>query len=304
MHSTKAVRCLGIATGLAVWLAGSPVAEAQQSSAQGDAERLVGIWRLLSITTDGRVNPIRGGRPTGYIFYTASGYMGAQIQPERAPVAKAGTEPSEAEAKAALVGYSAYWGAYKVDEKAKVITHIRYASVQPGTEVDAFRSYRFEGSDRIVLGGVGTGNQNTWERVAAEPAPTGDAAELVGMWKLEAISLNGKVHPLRGAKPSGFLFYTATGEMSAMIQPDRPLLQRAGAETSGPEAQAALKGFTAYFGTFTLDEKAKIVTHNRIANVQPGAGQEAKRSYQFLPFDRLVSGGLHSGQRLVWEKVR
>ena len=137
----------------------------QQPAPGSDAERLVGIWRLVSITTDGKVNPDRGGRPTGYIFYTASGEMAAQIQPERPLMKMAGKEPSAQEALAALKGYSAYFGTYLIDEKAKVITHRRTASVQPGTEVDGLRRYEFETNDRLILGGVGTKNRNVWERI-------------------------------------------------------------------------------------------------------------------------------------------
>src|SRR5262245_60981763 len=91
----------------------------------GDRGKLVGIWRLISITTDGRANPLRGGKPTGYIFYTASGEMGAMIQPERPPIALTGREPSPQEAQAALRGYTAYFGTYTVDDSAKIITHHR-----------------------------------------------------------------------------------------------------------------------------------------------------------------------------------
>jgi hypothetical protein len=151
---------LGFAFALAAMLPA-----AGQSASGGDAQKLVGIWRLVSITTDNQVNPLRGGKPTGYIFYTASGEMGAMIQPERAPITMAGKEPSPQEALAALKGYTAYFGTYTVDEKAKIVTHHRTASVQPGAEVDARRNYRFEPGDRLVLGGVGTKNANVWERV-------------------------------------------------------------------------------------------------------------------------------------------
>jgi hypothetical protein len=154
---------LGLVLGFAMATT-RPVA-AQQPTAGGDREKFVGIWRLESITTDGKVNPVRGGKPIGYIFYTASGEMGAMIQPDRPPVATAGREPSPQEAQAALKGYTAYFGTYTVDEKAKVVTHHRKASVQPGYEVDAQRRYRFEPGDRLVLGGVGTTNQNVWVRV-------------------------------------------------------------------------------------------------------------------------------------------
>ena len=88
---------LGFAFALAAMLPA-----AGQSASGGDAQKLVGIWRLVSITTDNQVNPLRGGKPTGYIFYTASGEMGAMIQPERAPIAMAAKEPSPQEALAAL----------------------------------------------------------------------------------------------------------------------------------------------------------------------------------------------------------
>lgn len=140
-------------------------AMSQSPASISDAQRLVGIWRLVSITTDGKVNPERGGKPTGFIFYTASGEMGALIQPDRPPIKLAGKEPSGAEALAALKGYTAYFGPYKIDEKAKIITHYRKATVQPGQEVEALRNYSFEGNDRLILGGVGTKNRNIWERV-------------------------------------------------------------------------------------------------------------------------------------------
>lgn len=151
--------------GLVLAMATTRPVAAQQPADGGDRQKLVGIWRLVSITTDGKVNPVRGGKPTGYIFYTASGEMGAMIQPDRPPIATAGREPSPQEAQAALKGYTAYFGTYTVDEKAKIVTHHRKASVQPGFEADARRNYRFEPGDRLVLGGVGTTNENVWVRV-------------------------------------------------------------------------------------------------------------------------------------------
>ena len=151
--------------GLTMVLAMAGPAQSQQPAPGSDAARLVGIWRLVSITTDGQVNPDRGGKPTGYIFYTASGEMGAMIQPDRAPIRTAGKEPSGVEAQAALKGYTAYFGPYTIDDKAKIITHHRNATVQPGQEVVALRHYQFETNDRLILGGVGTKNRNVWERI-------------------------------------------------------------------------------------------------------------------------------------------
>jgi hypothetical protein len=129
------------------------------------AERFVGVWRLVSITTDGAVNPMRGAQPTGYIFYTASGEMGAIIQPDRLPFSRAGGEPSPQEAQAALKGFTAYFGTYTIDETTRIVTHLRKGSVQPGYETEVRRRYRFEPGDRLVLGGVDTKNEIAWERI-------------------------------------------------------------------------------------------------------------------------------------------
>src|SRR5262249_2254773 len=140
-------------------------ASSQEPAADGDRQKFVGVWRLVSITADGKLNPLRGGKPTGYIFYTASGEMGALIQPEREPIAMAGKEPSPEEAQAALRGYTAYFGAYSIDEKAKVITHHRSGSVQPGYQADVHRHYRFEAGDRLILGNPVTKSELIWERI-------------------------------------------------------------------------------------------------------------------------------------------
>ena len=156
------MRKIALLFGFALAMAATLPAASEQTG--GDRQKLVGVWRLVSITADGKVNPLRGGKPTGYIFYTASGEMGAMIQPERPPVAMAGREPSGPEAQAALKGYTAYFGTYTVDEKAKVITHHRKGSVQPGYEADVQRHYRFEPDDRLVLGNPATKSALVWER--------------------------------------------------------------------------------------------------------------------------------------------
>ena len=60
------------------------------------------------------------------------------------------------EALAAIWGYTAYFGTYTVDEAKKIVTHHRAGSVQPGwhTQKDFVRWYRFEGDDRVTLGGL------------------------------------------------------------------------------------------------------------------------------------------------------
>lgn len=132
-----------------------------------DAKAFIGCWRLVAITSDGKVNPQRGAHPTGMITYHASGWMSAQIQPDRAPLVMAGDAPSGEEALAALHGYTAYFGTYTVDDVARIVTHHRKGCVTPGWQQrpDFRRAYVFEGPDRVLLHPVGNKNELIWERL-------------------------------------------------------------------------------------------------------------------------------------------
>lgn len=140
---------------------------AADSAASGDAQKFVGTWRLVETTRDGAVRPERGANPSGLITYHDSGWMSAQIQPGRPPVDMAGSEPTGEEAKAALDGYTAYFGTYTVDETRKIVVHHRKGNVRPGwrDQPDLMRAYEFVGSNRVVLRPVGTRNELIWERL-------------------------------------------------------------------------------------------------------------------------------------------
>jgi len=113
------------------------------------AKRFVGVWRYVGTQIDSKPRPNRGANPKGFIFYTESGAMAAQIAPDR-DNKMAGHEPTPDEAKAALADYISYFGTYTVDARAGTVTHHRQASVQPGPLTDYVRSYEFMG-DRLIL---------------------------------------------------------------------------------------------------------------------------------------------------------
>jgi hypothetical protein len=139
-----------------------------QSIAQSDApRRFVGTWRLLSTTAAGKEDPNRGAHPTGLIIYDAKGNMAVQIQPDRArPKFATYLQPTPEEAKAALTGYTAYFGTYSVDEKAKTVTHHRTGNVNPGGMGDFVRRYEFVGTNRLVLRPLENQNALAWERIS------------------------------------------------------------------------------------------------------------------------------------------
>lgn len=137
----------------------------------------------------------------------------------------------------------------------------------------------------------------------AQTQPTGeDAKRLVGLWRLVSITtLDGKIEPTRGANPKGLIYYSPSGHMIVQISPGRER-KLAGPKPTGEEALAALLGYTAYFGTYTIDEKAKVVKHDQWGTVQPGPVESRDRTYEFAPGNRLILKGGTS--ILTWERVK
>lgn len=131
---------------------------------QGDAARLVGTWRLVSIAGD-RLRPYRGQRPQGMLVYDATGHMAVQITPDRPRAAYAGRLPTSSEAMDALLGYTAYFGTYEVNEHERTVTHHREGNINPGKVDSVVRRYEFLADDGIVLRPRESGSAYTWRRV-------------------------------------------------------------------------------------------------------------------------------------------
>jgi hypothetical protein len=96
---------------------------------------------------------------------------------------------------------------------------------------------------------------------AGDQASKPDALRLVGMWRLaEVVDFNANA----GERPTGLLVYDRTGHMAVQIQPDRkrPSWPQ-GSNPSDEQIRGAFDGYTAYFGTYSVDEKQKTVTHHR-----------------------------------------
>lgn len=161
------MRKIGMCLCVAIGLAASPASQTVRTQ-NSDAKRLLGGWRLASVTQGGdvRLDPTRGPKPTGVIYYDATGNMAAQIMPDPAiRRAYAGAQPTSDEAKAALVGYTAYFGTYTVDERARTVTHHRKGNIHPGVLSDLVRRYEFLSNDRVVLLPTESQNRLVWERI-------------------------------------------------------------------------------------------------------------------------------------------
>ena len=140
---------------------------------------------------------------------------------------------------------------------------------------------------------------------AATDATAQSAKQLIGTWRLVEIKGgDGKADPNRGARPSGLIYYDAHGNMAAQIMPDRPRAKYAVAQPTPEEAKAAITGYTAYFGTYTVDEKARTVTHHRKANLNPGGINTVVRRYEFVTRDRIILRPVENQNELTWERVK
>jgi hypothetical protein len=93
--------------------------------------------------------------------------------------------------------------------------------------------------------------------------------------------------------------------MAAQVMPNRARRKYAAAEPTPDEAKDAITGYLAYFGTYSVDEQARIITHHRNANINPGqVGDDVVRAYVFESNDRLVLTPAGSTNKIVWERAR
>jgi len=139
-------------------------------------------------------------------------------------------------------------------------------------------------------------------RAASQPMSKDEVMKkLVGAWRYVGTTVDGVPKP-RGNNPKGMIYYGPNGEMSVQIAPDVER-KRAGKEMTPDEAKIAVTDYIAYFGTYTIDEKAGTVTHHRQASLQPGDGGDFVRVYQFVG-DRLILRPPGSKQEIPWERIK
>lgn len=107
--------------------------------------------------------------------------------------------------------------------------------------------------------------------VAAPSAQATLRSQLIGQWRLVGTETHRDGHPPEptlGAEPVGAITYTADGHMQAQLTLGvRPRVRAADATA---DEIRGLARYTAYFGTFTVDEAARTVTHRRQGTFAPG----------------------------------
>jgi len=140
------------------------------------ASALVGAWHLVSFesrTTGGEIRHPLGRAPTGQLIYDADGHMSAHLMDPERPRFAAGdlTQGSDAEVRAAMAGYIAYYGTYTLEQSRGVVTHHVQGALFPNwVGGDQVRHFRMDG-DRLTISTptirIGSEDSTTvlvWER--------------------------------------------------------------------------------------------------------------------------------------------
>ena len=120
----------------------------------------------------------------------------------------------------------------------------------------------------------------------------GRQPSLVGTWRfIEITDVDSTGTPIQyyGAKPCGFIIYTATGQVSVHIA------QCATPDASPSELAATYNG---YFGTYTVNEARGLVTHQ----VEGGSAPDYIGTPQQRPF-KVTGDTLTLGDGRSWKRV-
>jgi hypothetical protein len=132
-------------------------------------KEFVGAWRLVSVEErhpDGSLTSPYGERPAGLLMYGETGRMSVQImRRDRENLSSNDWHavPAE-EVKLAIEGFTAFFGAYEINEAEAVIIHRVEGHVLPGSVgKDLKRGYEFSG-DRLILK-PSASRTVTWERI-------------------------------------------------------------------------------------------------------------------------------------------
>ncbi len=135
--------------------------------------------------------------------------------------------------------------------------------------------------------------------MSGQSNPKSEVVErLCGAWRYVGAMIDGKPRPRR----RGMIYYDRSGAMVVQVAPDQQR-GKAGSAPTPEEAHAALADYVAYFGTYSVDERAGTVTHHRHASVQPGDVGDLVRGYEFVG-DRLILRPPGTTYEVIWERIR
>lgn len=137
---------------------------------------------------------------------------------------------------------------------------------------------------------------------------------IVGVWRLvswERRMPDGEVTLPYGETPGGQIAYLANGRMSAQLMRPGRVLPDTATPTAGEMRAFILGGFFSYYGDYTVDSEAGVVTHHVegalhlewLDSDRPRAFRLEGRDRLILttaPDPQMVAGGVNT---LHWERI-
>jgi hypothetical protein len=145
-------------------------------------------------------------------------------------------------------------------------------------------------------------------------APAG-ASQLVGTWRLVSATERmrdgtERPDPNVGARGRGYIIYTATGQVCALLGNSERARWAVADQPSAAEASAIPENMVAYCGAYTVDKAGGFVVHHVEIDLSPNrTGTDRKRFFK-ITGDRLVLSAappLPDGVQaltITWERVR
>src|SRR5262249_29969100 len=148
-----------------VTLSGFPAATSQNNasrpapggngSSASPSDRFVGTWKLIDVEQRNAAgqpispSPNAGSNRLGYLVYDPARYVTVTIMPVGRKK-NVGPQATDAEALAAITGYSAYFGTFTVNQAEGTVTHHLQGSLNPGMSADQKRFFEVSGN-RLTL---------------------------------------------------------------------------------------------------------------------------------------------------------
>jgi hypothetical protein len=131
--------------------------------------------------------------------------------------------------------------------------------------------------------------------------------QFTGAWRLVSVEdrqADGSLSYPYGEKPAGLLLYDETGRMSVQIM-RRDRLSLSSEDWAGipaEEIKTAVEGFTAFFGTYQINEAETVIIHRVEGHLLPNSvGKELKRGYEFSGKQLILKPS--ASRRVIWERV-
>jgi hypothetical protein len=266
--------------GLVLAVRGVPGAQEQRAATPRD---LVGTWTLSAVERMGGGAPTTVPLPRGLLVFDAAGHA-FELASAGRRIVYAANQPTPAEAHAVYNNYSGFWGSYQVNDQK--ITYKPEGAVSPNAMgQDIVRSFSLKG-DRLTVESATAAPDGqdqmrwTWERVPQLDNLTPANRQLLGFWRhvveRRVSETTGAVLNEATRAPS-VIVYTPSGYVGVHFPP----MGRAKFAATLPtddEAQAAIRGFVSYYGSYTL--YPGLVFHHRLMILGNGASDSLRRFYE------------------------